>query len=156
MYNVQHPVDKSMVQKIPPPPFIVGADFQPLNRWLIEIQSILSNSGGIDPDQVNGLAATIALSIQNAADIVALQAQTGSNTNDIAAANAQIATINASIATINGQLTTLGARGELLFGAGAPAAGLGKVNDWYGDTAGGVGARVFIKKAVGVWTAFPF
>jgi len=34
-----------MVQVIPPPPFIAGKDLQPLNRWLLEIQSILSSEG---------------------------------------------------------------------------------------------------------------
>lgn len=33
-----------MVQKIPPPPMLTG-QLQPLNRWLLEIQSILSSAG---------------------------------------------------------------------------------------------------------------
>lgn len=43
-----------MTQKIPPPPQI-ASQFPELNRWFVEIQSILSNNGGIDPDQLNGL-----------------------------------------------------------------------------------------------------
>jgi hypothetical protein len=46
--------------------------------------------------------------------------------------------------------------GALHNGTGAPAAGLGAVGDWYGDVAGGVGARVWIKTGVSAWTAFPF
>lgn len=135
---------------------MVSPELQQLNRWLLEIQAILNNSGDINPSVVQGLSEVIAQSAANAAAIAVLQGQVGGNTASIAAINAQITAINASIVTINGQITTLSARGELLFGAGAPAAGLGKVNDWYGDTAGAVGARIWIKKAVGVWTAFPF
>lgn len=145
-----------MVQKIPPPPFITAQELQPLNRWLLEIQAILNNSGSIDPNQVAGLAQVIADTAANTLAIAALTPAVAGNTADIATINAEIAGINASIAAINGQLTTLGARGELLFGAGPPAGGLGKVNDWFGDTAGGVGARIWIKQAPGVWTAFPF
>ncbi len=145
-----------MVQKIPPPPLMISPELQQLNRWLLEIQAILNNSGDVDPNAVQGLPEVIAQSAANAAAIVVLQGQVGGNTASIATINGQITAINAAITTINGQITTLSARGELLFGAGAPAAGLGKVNDWYGDTAGAVGARIWIKKAVGVWTAFPF
>ena|ERR1700720_4722994 len=41
-------------------------------------------------------------------------------------------------------------------GTGAPAAGLGAVGDWYGDVAGGAGARIWIKTGASAWTAFPF
>jgi hypothetical protein len=144
-----------VVQKIPPPPPIANAD-PAFNRWLLEVTAILQASGNIDPDAVAGLPEVIAQSAANAAAVTALQTQVGNQDVSIAALAAQVLAIQNDIVTINGQLTTLGARGELLFGAGAPAAGLGKVNDWYGDTAGAVGARIWIKKAVGVWTAFPF
>lgn len=144
-----------MPQKIPPPPPIASQD-PTFNRWLLELTAILNASGGVDPSSVPGLPEVIAQSAANAAAIAALQGTTGGQSFAIALLQSQVIAINASIVTINGQITTLGARGELLFGAGVPAAGLGKVNDWYGDTAGAVGARVFIKKAVGVWTPFPF
>lgn len=149
-----------MARKIPPPTFLTGdgkaPNWQAFNRWLLEVTSVLSNEGGIAASEVEGLLAAYADIAQNAADILAVQIDTGSNSVAIGLLSAQITTLTNNIATINGQITTLSARGELLFGAGAPAAGLGKVNDWYGDTAGAVGARIWIKKAVGVWTAFPF
>lgn len=145
-----------MAQKVPPPPQFTGPEWQSFNRWLLEVTSVLSNTGAIAASEVEGLLAAYAEIALQAADIVALQGTTGSQAADITALAASIAALDASITTINGQITTLSARGELLFGAGPPAAGLGKVNDWYGNTAGAVGARVYIKKAVGVWTAFPF
>lgn len=151
-----------MVQKIPPPTFFTGApgqepDWQGFNRWLLEVTSVLSNEGGIDPNEVTGLPTVIAQVGQNTADILTLDAGQDNNSFDIAALQAQVTNIdNVEIPTINAQLTSLGARGTLRFGTGAPAAGLGNVNDWYGDTAGAVGSRIWIKKAVGVWTAFPF
>jgi hypothetical protein len=145
-----------MAQKIPPPPQFTGPEWQSFNRWLLEVTSVLSNEGGIAASEVEGLLSAYADIAQNTVDIINLQGTTGGQAADIFALQVAVAGLAASIATINGQITTLSARGELLFGAGVPAAGLGKVNDWYGDTAGAVGARVFIKKAVGVWTPFPF
>lgn len=43
-----------MTQKVPPPPRIATVDPE-LNRWLLEIQSILNADGGIDADQISGL-----------------------------------------------------------------------------------------------------
>lgn len=145
-----------MAQKIPPPPQFTGPDWQSFNRWLLEVTSVLSNTGGIAASEVEGLLAAYVQIAFNVANIAALQGTTGGQATDIFNLQNDVASINAALAVINGQITTLSTRGELLFGAGAPAAGLGKVNDWYGDTAGGVGARIWIKKAVGVWTPFPF
>ena len=145
-----------MAQKIPPPPQFTGPEWQSFNRWLLEVTSVLSNTGGINPDQVDGLTALFAEVAVNTADINTLEATTGGQGAAIGFLQSEITTLQGNVATINGQITTLSARGELLFGAGVPAGGLGKVNDWYGNTAGAVGARVFIKKAPGVWTAFPF
>lgn len=145
-----------MAQKIPPPPQFTGPEWQSFNRWLLEVTAVLSNTGGINPDQVDGLTALFAEVAVNTADIAGLEGSSGGQAASIATLFGLVNGLTISIATINGQITTLSARGELLFGAGVPAAGLGKVNDWYGDTAGGVGARVFIKKVVGVWTPFPF
>lgn len=145
-----------MSQKIPPPPQLTGPQWQAFNRWLLEVTSIISNEGGIDPTEVTGLPALFTQVDTNTSDIAVLETGQGNQSSLISTLLVQLLALQASIATINGQITTLSSRGELLFGAGAPAAGLGKVNDWYGDTAGIAGARVFIKKAVGVWTPFPF
>lgn len=145
-----------MAQKIPPPPSLTSPEWQAFNRWLIEVTSILSNEGGINPDEVTGLTALFAQVALNTTTIAGLGGSVAGQAAQIAALQFNVAALFGAVATINGQITTLSARGELLFGAGVPAAGLGKVNDWYGDTAGAVGARVFIKKAVGVWTPFPF
>ena len=152
-----------MTQKIPPPPSFATTNIDDFvrslpsfNRWLLEVTSILAASGGIDPTTIDGypeLQNQVAL---NTAAISALQSSSGSQTFAIALLQAQVGTLTSGLAAANANITALSARGELLFGTGAPAAGLGKVNDWYGDTAGAAGARVWIKKAVGVWTAFPF
>lgn len=143
-------------QKIPPPPEFTGPQWQSFNRWLLELTGILAAGGGIDPNSIDGFDALEAQVAANTlaitalqGTVTALQAQVSTNTADIAANTA-------SISALAGSITTLAARGELLFGTGAPAAGLGKVNDWYGDTAGAAGARVWIKKVPGVWTPFPF
>lgn len=145
-----------MAQKIPPPPQFTSPEFQAFNRWLLEVTSVLSNEGGIDPNEVTGLPALFTEVTQNTADIANLENTTGGQAADIAALQAEDVNLQNQISTINGQITTLSVRGTLLFGTGAPAAGLGNVNDWYGDTAGAVGARIWIKKTVGVWTPFPF
>ena len=138
-----------MVQKLPPPPQFSSPELQPFNRWLVELTAILGNSGGVNPITIDGYPQLVTQVGDNTTDIAALQ-------NTVAGQSLQISSLVNAIAVINASITTLSARGELLFGAGAPAAGLGKVNDWYGDTAGAAGARVWIKKAPGVWTAFPF
>lgn len=145
-----------MVQKIPPPPFFSGPEWQAFNRWLIELTSILSNEGGIDPNQVTGLPALFIEVTGNTSDIAALQTAQGGQATQIAAIQTHLTTIDNEITTINGQITALGARGEILNGVVDPAAGLGKVNDWYANTAGAAGHRIFVKTGVATWTAFPF
>lgn len=145
-----------MVRKIPPPPMFTTQEFQAFNRWLLEVTSVLSNEGDIAASEVEGLLTAYGDILQNSLDIDTLETGQTGQAGEITDLQADIVILTDAIAAINGQITTLSARGELLFGAGAPAAGLGKVNDWYGDTAGAVGARVWVKKAVGVWTPFPF
>lgn len=152
-----------MPQKIPPPPSFTSNNMDDFlrslpafNRWLLELTSVLANNGGIDPNSIDGYDALLAQVVANTAAISALQGTTGGQAFAIATLQGDVAALTLGLAAANASITTLAARGELLFGAGAPAAGLGKVNDWYGDTAGAVGARVWIKKIVGVWTPFPF
>jgi hypothetical protein len=145
-----------MTLKIPPPPMMTGPEWAGFNRWLLELTSILADTGGIDPASVEGFEAALIQLAANTAAIAALQSSSGGQSLTIAILQGQVNALTLGLAAANSSITTLSARGELLFGTGAPAAGLGKVNDWYGDTAGAAGARVWIKKAVGVWTAFPF
>ena len=144
-----------MVQKIPPPPLLASRD-QALNRWLLELTALLNSTGGIDPGNVTGLPAAIAQVGVNTANIATLNGEVATNTANIATNTASIAVNTANIGTLNGEVTTLQANGVLLNGAGAPAAGLGKVGDWYGNLGGGVGARIYIKTGVATWSAFPF
>lgn len=144
-----------MARKVPPPPPIANTD-PAFNRWLLELTSILNAGGGIDPGSVDGLDAVILQSAANALDIIALQDGQTVQSGDISLLQTQVAVIDGEIVVINGQLTTLGARAQVLNGVGAPAAGLGNVNDWYANIGGAVGARIYVKTAVATWTAFPF
>lgn len=151
-----------MVQKIPPPPFLTGAEYAGFNRWLLEITAILNDSGGIDPNAVAGLPEVIAQSQANADEIIVLQTTVGGNTGNISTLNSEvttingeITTINAEIVTINGTLTSLGARSQVLNGVIDPVAGQGNDGDWYANTSGAAGHRIFVKVA-GAWAAFPF
>ena len=125
-----------MVAKFPPPPTL-PQQFQQLNRWLIELQSILNSQGLIEPDQVDGLPALFT-------QVAALATQ-------VAALAAQVATNTANIATNTANIATLTARNQILNGTGAPAAGLGNNDDMYIDNAGSTpGALLYIKIA-GTW-----
>ena len=128
------------IKKFPPPPFMTG-EMQSLNRWLIELQNILNAGGSINPDDVDGLPALIV-------EVALLSIQVFSLTGQVSALTGQVT-------TLQGDVTTLQARNQVYNGAGAPAPALGIDGDWYGDPAGAVGARIWIKIA-GVWTAFPF
>ena len=95
------------VLKFPPPPMLTG-ELQILNRWLIELQSILNSNGLIDPSSVQTLPTTIA----------------------------QVAANTASIGVLNGEVVILQARNQVLNGIIAPVVGQGVDGDWYADTVG--------------------
>lgn len=145
-----------MARKFPPPPVLAGPEWQIFNRWLLEIQSILSNEGGIDPNEVTGLPALFTAVGVNTNAIAALGGTVAGQGGDIAGLQGDITTINGEIVAINGQITTLSARAQVLNGIIDPAPGLGNVNDWYANTVGAVGHRIFVKTGVATWTAFPF
>lgn len=129
------------VLKFPPPPQLpkeLGALGQQLNRWLIEIQSILNAGGDIDPSSIQGLAA---LFLQ----VAAMQIQVNANTANIATNTANIATNTANIATLT-------ARNQVLNGTGVPGVGLGSDGDLYINNTGGAGTRLYSKIA-GAWVA---
>ena len=142
------------VLKFPPPPTLPVA-LQPLNRWLIELQSILNSSGLIDPSSVQSLPATIAQVVANTAQaaantasIVTLNGEVAANTASIVTLNGEVAANAASIVTLNGEVATLQARNQVLNGTIAPVAGLGVNGDWYADTGG---LHIYVKVA-GAWT----
>lgn len=142
-------MDKSTnMAKVPPPPNIAKTD-PVLNRWLLELTSILNGAGQVDPGSVVGLAALVAQVNAQGAAITALNTLTASQA-------ASITALNTLTATHTTQITALTSRAQVFNGIGAPAAGLGAVNDWYANTAGAAGARIYIKTSPGVWTAFPF
>lgn len=144
-----------MALKVPPPPPMATSNPQ-FNRWLLELTSILSDQGGIDPSEVAGLPELITQVATNTTDIATLETGQGGQGTAIATLESDVITINTEIVTINGQITTLSARAQPLNGVGVPNPGLGNVNDWYANIGGGAGARIYVKTAVGTWTPFPF
>jgi len=146
-----------MAQKIPPPPQFTGPEWQSFNRWLLEVTSVLSNEGGISPDEVTGLPLLFSEVATNTTDIAALEGTTGGQGAQIGTLQAQVTNIDSvEIPAINGQITSLNSRAQVRNGVGAPTAGLGNVNDWYANIGGGVGARIYVKTGVATWTPFPF
>lgn len=148
-----------MPLKIPPPPTL-PKEFQQLNRWLLEIQSILNSSGLIDPGSVEDLPALITQVTVLEAQVTALAVQVATNTANIAtntaniATNtANIATNTANIATNTANIATLTARNQVRNGAGVPAGALGSNGDLYINNTGGAGTNLYAKIA-GAWVAF--
>lgn len=133
-----------MVLKIPPPPTL-PQQFQQLNRWLLEIQSILNSRGTIDPSNVDGLPALFTQVAALVGEVAALTAEVATNTANIAANTAAIAANTAAIATLT-------ARNQILNGSGVPAVGLGNNGDLYINNTGGVGSLLYGKIA-GAWVA---
>jgi phage I-like protein len=141
-----------MVLKIPPPPRL-SRDFQSLNRWLIEIQSILNSQGTIDPSSVDGLPALFTQVAGLATQVAALAITVAANTANITTNTTNITANTASIATLNTEVTALTARNQILNGSGVPGAGLGNNGDLYINDTGGVGTFLYGKIA-GAWVAF--
>ena len=132
-----------MVAKFPPPPTL-PQQFQQLNRWLIELQSILNSQGTIDPSSVDGLPALFTQVAGLATQVAALAAE-------VVTLTAEVATNTTDIATNTANIATLTARNQILNGTGAPAAGLGNNDDMYINNAGSTpGALLYIKIA-GTW-----
>lgn len=122
-------------QKFPPPPYLAADDpkSQQLNRWLLELQSILNDQGGIDVSQIQGLPAVIAQVATNTADIATLEGSSGGQAAQIAVLQASVNSLTISVATINGQITTLSARNQVFNGTVPPVA-LHASGDYYVDT----------------------
>jgi hypothetical protein len=143
------------VQRIPPPPPIANSD-PAFNRWLLELTRILNASGTIDPSNVDGLIQLEAEVQNNTADVQTLETSVLVVQISVSNLQIQVLTLSLNLDALEARVTDLEARAQVFTGAGAPGAGLGSVGDWYGDPAGGVGARIWIKTAAAVWTAFPF
>jgi hypothetical protein len=145
-----------MALKLPPPPQLpvsFGAFGQQLNRWLLEIQSILNSQGLIDPDEVQGLPALFTQVATLVAEVATNTADIATNTADITINTNNIATNTANIAANTASIVTLTARNQILNGSGAPGAGLGNNDDLYINNTGGVGSYLYGKIA-GAWVAF--
>ena len=158
-----------MTLKLPPPPQLpvsFGGFGQQLNRWLLEIQSILNNQGEIDPSSIAGLVALFAqvatlvaevaiLTTEVAAATAAvatLTAEVATLTTEVAANTAAIAVNTANIATNTTNIGILAARAVVRNGSGVPAAGLGSNGDLYINNTGGAGTHLY-GKIGGAWVA---
>lgn len=145
-----------MVLKIPPPPQFTGPQWQSFNRWLLEVTSIFNSQGGIDPSQVTGLQTVIDQVETNTTNIATLTGGQAGQATQIATLNTEVLAINGEISTIGGEIVTLQGNPVVHSGTADPAGGFGNVRDWFANTAGAAGHRIFIKTAAGTWTAFPF
>jgi hypothetical protein len=137
-----------MAQKIPPPPPIATND-PTFNRWLLELTNILNADGTLDPGNIPGLAGLTA-------SVASLQTTVAAQTSEIIALQHTTNTQATQITGLLASVSALNSRSQVFNGAVDPASGLGNVGDWYANTAGAAGHRIFIKTAVATWTAFPF
>jgi hypothetical protein len=145
-----------MALKLPPPPQLpvsFGGFGQQLNRWLLEIQSILNSQGLIDPDEVQGLPALFTQVATLASEVATLTTQVATLTTQVATNTANIATNTVDIAINTADIVALTARNQILNGSGAPGVGLGSNGDLYINDTGGVGSYLYGKIA-GAWVAF--
>ena len=151
-----------MALKLPPPPQLpvsFGGFGQQLNRWLLEIQSILNNQGLIEPASVDGLPALFTQVATLVTEIATLTAEVAANTAAIATLTAEVAANTASIATLTTEvaantaaITALQANAIVRNGSGVPGAGLGSNGDLYINNTGGAGTRLY-GKIGGAWVA---
>lgn len=138
-----------MAQKIPPPPMLIGPEWQAFNRWLLDLTSILNDDGSIDPGSVPGLDTLNA-------EVEALQATVAVQSIEINSLNNTVSSQAGQISSLLGSVVSLEARSQVFTGTGAPSGTLGNITDWYANVGGGAGARIYIKTAATTWTPFPF
>lgn len=145
-----------MTLKLPPPPQLpkaFGAFGQQLNRWLLEIQSILNSQGLIEPNQIDGLLALFTQVATLATEVATLTTEVATLATEVATLTTEVATNTAAIATNTANIATLTARNQIRNGAGAPGAGLGNNGDLYINNTGGAGTYIYGKIA-GAWVVF--
>ncbi len=139
-----------MVLKIPPPPQFSGEQWQLFNRWLLELQSILAASGGIDTTQIPGYAELQAAVGGNTGDITGLQGEVTVLQSQMLTANANIGSLQTSALTFASEIATLQGNALVRNGSGVPSAGLGNNGDLYIDDNYPATNRLYAKIA-GVW-----
>lgn len=145
-----------MPLKLPPPPQLptaFGGFGQQLNRWLLEIQSILNSQGLIEPDEVDGLPALFVQVAALATQVAALAVQVAALAVDVATLTAEVATLTTEVADLETRVTALETRNQVRNGAGVPAAGLGNNGDLYINNTGSAGTNLYAKIG-GAWVAF--
>lgn len=140
--------------KVPPPPPIAGQN-PTFNRWLLELTAFINSNGTIDGGNVDGFTALQADVATNTADITTLNGEVATNTANIATNTAAIAALNSQVSANTAAIAALQARAQVFNGTVDPAVGLGNNGDWYANTSGAAGHRIFVKVG-GTWLAFPF
>ncbi len=116
-----------------------------LNRWLLELTSILSADGNVDPDNINVLPEAVQ------ANTAAIQ----SLSNQVAALNTRVTSIEVSLYSLDARMSAaesaivqLQNLPRVYSGAGAPSGGIGRDGDWYAQTTFPFGVNV---KVGGAW-----
>lgn len=140
--------------KPPPPPPIAASD-PTLNRWFLAVTAFLKNDGTIDPASINGYPVLQANVAALDASVAVLEGQVAPLPGQITALQGRATALEARATALEARATALEARAQVLNGTIDPVVGLGSNGDWYANTSGGVGHRIFVKVA-GAWVAFPF
>lgn len=164
------------VSKVPPPPPVQGNPA--FNRWLLTLTAFVNAKGTIPADNIDTADLSNALDIPAlsseissaqaainaltpqinslnqavgsiAAQLIGLNNTVSGNAGDISTLQSDVASLQAAVSTINGEIAALQANPIVRNGSGAPANGLGNVNDWYADTAG---SAIYVKTGASTWT----
>ena len=115
-----------MANKIPPPPTLTSPEWQPFNRWLLELTNILNSGGYIDAANVEGLLAAYAQIAANVVSINLLNATVSGQGGAINILSNQINVLQAQVAALQSNPI-------IRTGTGAPVNGVtpGNVGDLY-------------------------
>jgi hypothetical protein len=120
------------LRKMPPPPTFIN---QPeINRWLIDLQAFILNTGGIDPSQIAGFSTVSNGVIANTASIITLNGQVSTLSTTVAGHTTQINANTSAISSNSSAITALQGRSQVRSGSGIPSNGTGVDGDWFADT----------------------